>query len=205
MVPRCSGSCHAPSHTCLPTRITNTTVKVMAIQTTYSTGIWNTLCTEIPVETHLSCACACRVSPGHCDAARQFYDGPACQCRCKDQVARLDCLAAGKIWNEDTCACVCPQRTWRACSTGFTFDYAQRCDCVRTVGFAQGGLTIAVAAFAVICLALSAAVFHFKRRRAADDRRQRLTDILTEEASATSVSSDVGGGDRPTDGGSSVR
>ena len=181
MVDRCSGSCHSPSHTCLPTRVVNTTVQVMAIQTTYTLGPWNTLCTEITVEKHLSCGCACRVSSEDC-ASDQFYDGPACACRCRDQVARLECLSAGKMWNADTCACVCPQRTWRACTTGFAFDYQGRCECVRTVGLAKSGLTALVGAFAVSILALSAALFHFKRRREeTDERRQRLTDVMTEE------------------------
>ena len=56
------------------------------MQTTYSAGQWNTLCSEVSVERHTACEGACRVREEQCDKQTQFYDSFGCQCKCKNQV-----------------------------------------------------------------------------------------------------------------------
>ncbi len=66
-----------------------TILQVMAVQTTYSPGVWNTLCSAVSVARHAACECACRVRPEHCHPNKQIYDSITCQCRCKNQVRKL--------------------------------------------------------------------------------------------------------------------
>lgn len=182
MVDRCSGSCHSPSHSCLPVSAVNTSVEVMAVRTTYATGQWETLCTSVLVEKHTACACSCREKAEHCHPTLQFYDAPSCQCRCNDREAERECVAAGKEWDTRTCQCLCPQRTWRACSTGFAFDYRGSCECVRTFALAAGGLAVVVAVTALTALGLSFVVFHLRRRQKMASRRSSITHKAIVEA-----------------------
>lgn len=181
LVERCAGSCEAPGHSCLPTRVENVTVQVMAIQTTYKTGLWSTMCAEMTVEKHLECGCACAVQPSDCDAALHEYDRQTCGCRCRDGAARARCRAAGKFWNEETCSCNCHEHTWTPCSTGYMFDYHDTCACVQvTADAGQSGLTVLVAVLSVLCLAVGALVFHLRRRSVdMDARRRTFVQILS--------------------------
>jgi hypothetical protein len=184
MANRCAGSCHSPSHSCLATRTRNESVEVMAVRTSFATGgVWTTLCTRVWVEQHLSCACGCAVRPEHC-RQDQFYERASCRCQCNRQVARMECLAAGKIWSDSTCACACPQRTWRSCSTGFSFDYERSCACVRVSLMASSGVVAAVAAAVLALGAILIAVIEMRRRRrhyvAIESRRSSVRRNLAE-------------------------
>lgn len=169
-VDRCSGSCHLPSKSCLPTRVTNISVEVMAIQTTYTSGPWNTLCSTVQVEKHLDCECGCRVKSSDCTST-QYYDPANCKCQCLAYTAKLECLASGKLWDDSSCSCMCPPRLWKPCSTGFTYDYRQTCDCVRTYAMASTGLTVIVAVASMALLGISAYVFQIKRKQDVVSRR----------------------------------
>ncbi|TRY70451.1 hypothetical protein TCAL_02382 [Tigriopus californicus] len=182
LVERCSGSCNNnPSHTCLPTRVVNKTVEVMAIQATYSSGLWNTVCAVVQVEEHQACSCSCRQTAEFCSRG-QFYDASKCQCRCENEWAKSQCLSSGKDWNPNTCSCVCPERTWRACSTGFMFDFQNSCECTRIYNMAWTGLTILIGVFVIACIGLSAIVFHLKRRKDLASRRSSIQHQAIAEA-----------------------
>ena len=85
------------------------------------------------------CHCACREREEHCDVERHFYDSSECRCRCRNPSERTECIAAGKEWDDRTCSCACPRSTWRQCSTGYTFDYVNTCNCVSTYLIAASG------------------------------------------------------------------
>lgn len=181
LVERCSGSCSVPSHSCLPTLVVNKTVEVMAIQTTFSSGVWNTVCAVVQIEEHKECACSCRQTAELCSQG-QYYDASRCQCRCENQWAKSQCLLSGKDWNPNTCSCVCPERTWRACSTGFMFDFRSSCKCTRIYNMAWTGLTILIGVFVIACIGLSAIVFHLKRRKDLASRRSSIQHQAIAEA-----------------------
>ena len=112
----------------------------------------------------------------------QFYDAASCKCRCADQTGRAQCLRAGRMWDEEACSCVCPRRTWRSCSTGYTFDYASTCQCVPVVVLGGSASLIALVAVAVVVwVALGAVVFHLKRVRDRDERRDEARQKLRNE------------------------
>ena len=85
------------------------------------------------------CHCACREREEHCDIERHFYDSSECRCRCRNPSERTECIASGKEWDDRTCSCACPRSTWRQCSTGYTFDYVNTCNCVSTYLIAASG------------------------------------------------------------------
>ena len=93
----------------------------MAIQTTFASGRWDTVCTSVTVERHLACQCACRQKPEHCDPKIHIYDSATCSCQCSEEAGRASC-GDGKKWDPRTCSCVCPRSNWKLCSTGYTFD-----------------------------------------------------------------------------------
>ena len=85
------------------------------------------------------CHCACREREEHCDIERHFYDSSECRCRCRNPSERTECIAGGKEWDDRSCSCACPRSTWRQCSTGYTFDYVNTCNCVSTYLIAASG------------------------------------------------------------------
>ena len=170
MVDRCSGSCHSPAHSCTALRSVNVSVDVMAVQTTYSTGAWNTLCTTIDVRKDVECGCACLVRPEDC-SGNQRYDESSCKCRCNDQAAKEQCHRSGRTWNANTCTCACPQHTWRACSTGFTFDYQFTCSCLRTFQMAGGTLALLAVVAVMMFSGMAGAVYFLRKRLHLQDRR----------------------------------
>ncbi len=108
------------------------------------------------------------------------------------QVARVECLSSGKQWDDVSCSCLCPRRTWRPCSTGFSFDYRHSCQCVRVHAAAAGGvLTALVVLFSAVLLVLGGALVHFKRRRDLDERRQRVLDDVNAAAAVGAAAREV--------------
>jgi len=95
--------------------------QVMAVQTTFSRGRWDTVCTTATVERHLACQCACKQKREHCNPKIHIYDPASCSCQCLEQAGRVSC-GAGKKWDTRTCSCTCPGTSWRPCSTGYTYD-----------------------------------------------------------------------------------
>ena len=88
------------------------------------------------------CQCSCREREEHCDPERHYYDSSECRCRCRNPQDRIACISSGKEWDDRSCSCACPRSTWRQCSTGYTFDYVNTCNCVSTYLIAaSGGLT----------------------------------------------------------------
>ena len=88
------------------------------------------------------CQCSCREREEHCDPERHYYDSSECRCRCRNPQDRAVCISSGKEWDDRSCSCACPRSTWRQCSTGYTFDYVNTCNCVSTYLIAaSGGLT----------------------------------------------------------------
>ena len=86
------------------------------------------------------------------------------------------------MWDADACSCVCPRRTWSACSTGYTFDYAATCQCVPVVVLGGSASLIALVAVAVVLwVALGAVVFHLKRLKERDERRDEARQKLRNE------------------------
>ncbi len=159
IIDRCSGSCHSPFLSCLPTKVENVTIDVIAIQTTYSNGEWQTLCSQVVVEKHLECAPGCLIK--ECTTDKQTYDPSRCSCQCRDRLAEANCLASGKKWNHETCSCHCPENAWQSCSTGFMYDSEMTCGCVRISSLAAVGrlktlcLTVLVAGVGIL-IAISA-------------------------------------------------
>ena len=155
MVNRCSGSCEDLSRSCIPKRVSNKTVKVVMVKPSYQVGHGEIECAEIEVEQHEECTCGCQEGPEDCSLL-QVYDEGSCRCRCQDVDRKLECLARGKIWDEETCSCLCPRTTWQMCSTGYTYDFLDTCQCKITYLVAtSGGLT---ALFIVACVSLVAGV-----------------------------------------------
>jgi hypothetical protein len=59
---------------------------------------------EIPIETHNSCACQCRVQASDCNNLLQNYDPDSCQCLCRN----VTTCVTPKHWDQTSCSCVCP-------------------------------------------------------------------------------------------------
>ncbi|XP_040579698.1 uncharacterized protein [Lepeophtheirus salmonis] len=182
---RCSGACDTLE--CVPTKIENITVHVMAVMTRYSQGEWNTVCVSLRIEKHLDCSCSCPDDEEHrsCNAdPNVYYDASSCKCKCNDRIARTECLRSGKLWNERNCGCICPQSSWRPCGTGFIFDYRETCTCVRAYNLASGNsVTLAVLIMGFITLSIAGSAFYtlkFLRRRASERRRLSLRIRLRE-------------------------
>ena len=87
----------------------------------------------------IRCHCSCREREEHCDPQLHYYDSSECRCRCNNPRERSACIAAGKEWDDQSCSCACPRSTWRQCSTGYTFDYVNTCNCISTYLIAASG------------------------------------------------------------------
>ena len=115
------------------------------------------------VEEHTSCACSCKERPEDCNRSIHYHDQSSCKCRCLNQQARSDCLKQGKDWDESTCSCRCKANSWRACSSGHTYDYITSCQCkpVSVIATFGGSRYTVVGIISVILIfALAATVMH---------------------------------------------
>jgi len=155
-VPRCSGSCYVPTHTCLAEVQGIKVVQVMLVMSRWPHGEHKTVCTEVEVEVHHECGCGCKFQPEQCLPYLQYYHPPSCRCMCTAPADSTSCTGTGKVWDQATCQCTCPQHSYQQCSTGYMFDYVSTCSCVLIYSTASKSI---IAGIFTLCVLICIMVF----------------------------------------------
>ncbi len=75
-------------------------------------------------------------------------------------------------WDPEHCLCGCPVSSWRVCSSGYVFDFADTCGCVVALGVASTQVYTALLGLAVFAAVTIISLVAYYRRRLRYFQRQ---------------------------------
>lgn len=177
-VDRCGGSCPVAGHYCTQTKVKMVPVDVLIISSSSKSDGLSTLCSTVQVQQDLGCGCWCPLDASDCSKTQRF-DPNSCRCLCKNWKGRRQCNQDGRWWDQESCSCKCSPSLYKQCSTGYTYDFGNSCQCVPNYMKASLPLftLIGVGVLACIILGTSLAVY-FDKKKIIKARKQCSRGIL---------------------------